>query len=112
MGTFQMSRAAHPHLKKGSGVIVNISATLHYGATFYQVRRNEMINSVQLSCGFTKAPQKGSGDVTVNICAMLHYGATFCQVQHDCVCRKNLLVSELNPCMSHLHAARTACMTA
>lgn len=38
MGTFQMSRAAHPHLKQhGGGVIVNISATLHYGATFYQV---------------------------------------------------------------------------
>jgi hypothetical protein len=38
LGTFQMSRAAHPHLKRGGGgVVVNISATLHYGATFYQV---------------------------------------------------------------------------
>lgn len=38
MGTFQMSRAAHGPLKKsGDGCIVNISATLHYGATFYQV---------------------------------------------------------------------------
>ncbi len=38
VGTFQMSRAAHPHLQQsGGGVIVNISATLHYGATFYQV---------------------------------------------------------------------------
>lgn len=39
VGTFQMSRAAHLHLQKtnGGGVIVNISATLHYGATFYQV---------------------------------------------------------------------------
>lgn len=38
LGTFQMSRAAHSHLKKsGGGCIVNISATLHYGATFYQV---------------------------------------------------------------------------
>lgn len=38
VGTFQMSRAAHPHLKQhGGGVVVNISATLHYGATFYQV---------------------------------------------------------------------------
>jgi NAD(P)-dependent dehydrogenase (short-subunit alcohol dehydrogenase family) len=37
LGTFQMSRAAHPHLKRrGGGVVVNISATLHYGATFYQ----------------------------------------------------------------------------
>jgi 2,4-dienoyl-CoA reductase [(3E)-enoyl-CoA-producing], peroxisomal len=37
VGTFQMSRAAHPYLKRGGGVVVNISATLHYGATFYQV---------------------------------------------------------------------------
>ena len=37
LGTFQMSRAAHPYLKRGGGVVVNISATLHYGATFYQV---------------------------------------------------------------------------
>lgn len=42
LGTFQMSRAAHPHLKRGGGgVVVNISATLHYGATFYQVQRSE-----------------------------------------------------------------------
>jgi 2,4-dienoyl-CoA reductase [(3E)-enoyl-CoA-producing], peroxisomal len=41
LGTFQMSRAAHPHLKRrGGGVVVNISATLHYGATFYQVGRS------------------------------------------------------------------------
>lgn len=39
LGTFQMSRAAHTHLKAGDGgCIVNISATLHYGATFYQAR--------------------------------------------------------------------------
>ena len=38
VGTFQMSRAAHPQLTQAGGAaIVNISATLHYGATFYQV---------------------------------------------------------------------------
>jgi len=38
VGTFNMSRAAFPHLKAaGSSLILNVSATLHYGATWYQV---------------------------------------------------------------------------
>lgn len=38
VGTFTMSRAAFDALKaSGSSVIINISATLHYGATWYQV---------------------------------------------------------------------------
>ena len=38
IGTFAMSRAAFPALRKrGGGRIVNISATLHYGATWWQV---------------------------------------------------------------------------
>jgi NAD(P)-dependent dehydrogenase (short-subunit alcohol dehydrogenase family) len=38
VGTFTMSRAAFPALKAaGSAAIINISATLHYGATWYQV---------------------------------------------------------------------------
>jgi peroxisomal 2,4-dienoyl-CoA reductase len=38
VGTFTMSRAAFPALQSGrSSVIINISATLHYGATWYQV---------------------------------------------------------------------------
>jgi len=37
LGTFHMCRAAYPHLRDSShGVIVNISMTLHYGATWYQ----------------------------------------------------------------------------
>lgn len=37
LGTFNMSRAAFGELKKQEGgSIVNISATLHYGATWYQ----------------------------------------------------------------------------
>lgn len=36
-GTFNASRAAFPELEKsGDAAIVNISATLHYGATWYQ----------------------------------------------------------------------------
>lgn len=38
LGSFTMSRAAFPALKAaGGGSIINISATLHYGATWYQV---------------------------------------------------------------------------
>lgn len=36
-GTFQMSRCAYEHLKKSRGVILNISATLHYQGTFNQL---------------------------------------------------------------------------
>lgn len=37
MGTFHASKAAKPHLERsGRGVIINISATLHYSATRYQ----------------------------------------------------------------------------
>ena len=38
VGTYSVSKAAFPALKKsGHGVIINISATLHYGATWWQV---------------------------------------------------------------------------
>lgn len=36
IGTFNMCHASHPHLAKTKGSIVNISATLQYGATWYQ----------------------------------------------------------------------------
>ena len=36
-GTFNVSRAAFEHLKKSRGSILNISATLHYGATPMQL---------------------------------------------------------------------------
>lgn len=36
-GTFHVSRAAFPHLKATRGTIVNISATLHHGATVAQL---------------------------------------------------------------------------
>ena len=36
-GTFHMSKAALPHLKKRGGVVLNISATLHYYGTVAQL---------------------------------------------------------------------------
>ncbi len=39
IGTFSTSRAAFPALQRaGGGSVVNISATLQYGATWWQVR--------------------------------------------------------------------------
>ncbi|CAL5224536.1 g7235 [Coccomyxa viridis] len=38
IGTFAMSRAAFPAMRqRGGGRVVNISATLHYGATWWQI---------------------------------------------------------------------------
>ena len=37
VGVFTMSKAAFEELKKTKGVIINISATLHYGATWFQI---------------------------------------------------------------------------
>jgi len=36
MGTFNMSHASHPALSESGGVIINITATLQYGATWFQ----------------------------------------------------------------------------
>ena len=39
LGTFTASRAAFPALRcAGGGAVINISATLHYGATWWQVQ--------------------------------------------------------------------------
>ena len=41
-GTFNMCHAAYPYLKKsGSASVLNISATLQYGATWFQVHASE-----------------------------------------------------------------------
>jgi len=37
LGTFHMSKAAFPSLKQKGGVIINISATIHYTATHFQL---------------------------------------------------------------------------
>ena len=47
VGTFQMSRAAFATLSKSqSAVIINISATLQYGATWYQVHASAAKSAV------------------------------------------------------------------
>ena len=53
IGTFNMSRAAFKALK-GHGIIVNVSATLHYGATWYQVHASAAkaaVDSITRSLG-------------------------------------------------------------
>jgi len=45
-GTFNMSHAAFEALKKTKGVIINISATLHYTATHYQIHASAAKASV------------------------------------------------------------------
>jgi peroxisomal 2,4-dienoyl-CoA reductase len=38
IGTYTVTQIAFPHLKKsGNGHVINVSATLHYGATPYQI---------------------------------------------------------------------------
>ncbi|CAG8696601.1 20134_t:CDS:2, partial [Cetraspora pellucida] len=36
IGTFNTSKACFPHLKKTKGVVINVSANLHYQATLFQ----------------------------------------------------------------------------
>lgn len=44
VGTFNMSNSAFGALEhSGDGRIINISATLHYGATWYQVRGRPLV---------------------------------------------------------------------
>jgi len=54
VGTFHMSRAAFAELKKTKGVIINITATLHYGATAYQLHASAAkaaVDSITRSLG-------------------------------------------------------------
>ncbi|GAB4813304.1 hypothetical protein N2152v2_000350 [Parachlorella kessleri] len=47
IGTFNMSRAAFAELKKsGDAIIINISMTLHYGATWYQAHASAAKSAV------------------------------------------------------------------
>jgi len=54
IGTFHMSKAAFEELKKTKGSIVNISATLHYTATLYQIHASAAkaaVDSITRSLG-------------------------------------------------------------
>lgn len=51
LGTFAASRAAFPALKaSGNAAIINITATLQYGATWWQVKLPSMTDC-QYCCG-------------------------------------------------------------
>jgi len=54
IGTFHMCKAAFEELKKSKGVIINISATLHYTATRYQIHSSAAkaaVDSITRSLG-------------------------------------------------------------
>lgn len=66
IGTFNVSRAAFNHLRAAAGAaIINISATLHYGATWYQAHASAAKASVD-SLTRTLALEWGVHDIRVN----------------------------------------------
>jgi 2,4-dienoyl-CoA reductase [(3E)-enoyl-CoA-producing], peroxisomal len=66
LGTFNMSRAAHDALSKAKNAcIINISATLHYGATWWQVHASAAKAAVD-SITRTLALEWGSAGIRVN----------------------------------------------
>lgn len=66
VGTFNTSNAAFAALENsGDGRIINISATLHYGATWYQVHASAAKAAVD-SITRTLALEWGSNGIKVN----------------------------------------------
>jgi 2,4-dienoyl-CoA reductase [(3E)-enoyl-CoA-producing], peroxisomal len=66
LGTFNMSRAAHGALSKAKNAcIINISATLHYGATWWQVHASAAKAAID-SMTRTLALEWGSAGIRVN----------------------------------------------
>eukprot|EP00892_Ulva_mutabilis_P006839 jgi/Ulvmu1/4527/UM002_0253.1 len=70
LGTFNMSRAAYPALAAATGLpcVINISATLHYGATWYQVHSAAAKAAVD-SMTRTMALEWGAAGIRVNAVA-------------------------------------------
>mmetsp|Transcript_589 Transcript_589/g.966 ORF Transcript_589/g.966 Transcript_589/m.966 type:complete len:306 (-) Transcript_589:68-985(-) len=65
-GTFNMCHAAYPYLKKsGNASIINISATLQYGATWFQVHASAAKAAVD-SVTRTLALEWGADNIRVN----------------------------------------------
>jgi len=67
MGTFNMCHACHPFLKNtnGGGCIINISATLQYGATWYQCHASAAKSAID-SLTRSLALEWGSDGIRVN----------------------------------------------
>lgn len=60
VGTFNMSRAAFAALKASRGTVVNISATLHYGASWYQIHASAAkaaVDSITRTLGLEWGPE-------------------------------------------------------
>ena len=70
LGTFNMCRSAYPLLVKaaGGGCIINISATLHYGATFFQAHACAAKAAID-SLTRTLALEWGANGIRVNAIA-------------------------------------------
>jgi len=68
LGTFNMCRAAYPHLKdNGSGVIINISMTLHYGASWYQSHASAAKSAVD---SLTRSLALEWGEDNIRVCGI------------------------------------------
>jgi len=65
MGTFNMCHSAHPALAKSKGCVINISATLQYGATWYQVHASAAKSAID-SMTRTLALEWGVDRIRVN----------------------------------------------
>ena len=65
IGTFNMCHAAHPQLEKTNGSIINISATLQYGATWYQCHASAAKSAID-SLTRSLALEWGSDGIRVN----------------------------------------------
>jgi len=75
LGTFNMCRAAYPHLKQGvesdqlkrSSVIVNVSMTLHYGASWYQAHASAAKSAVD---SLTRSLALEWGEDNIRVCGI------------------------------------------
>jgi Dehydrogenases with different specificities (related to short-chain alcohol dehydrogenases) len=65
IGTFNMCYAAYGALKESKGCVINISATLQYGATWYQVHASAAKSAVD-SLTRTLALEWGSDGIRIN----------------------------------------------
>lgn len=87
LGTFNMSRAAYGPLSKANNAcIINISATLHYGATWWQVHASAAKAAVD-SITRTLALEWGSAGIRVNGIAP---GPIQVRLQQQCTCHVSL----------------------
>ena len=90
VGTFTMSHAAFEALRaSGDSVIINISATLHYGATWYQVGGGGVRARLRIClhvCVCLSRVSLWGGDVCVFVCVCVSVFLYVCVCVYVCVC--------------------------